>query len=119
MSITPTTTLRTLDDNALLERVRVLADDSRRVEADLIAHLAEVDARGLLAGHAARSLFGYCREVLNLSESEAYLRIAVARASREHPTLLEMLADGRLHLTGAGKRAPHLTGTRSRQRPWS
>jgi len=109
MSFTPTTTLESLDDDALLERVRTLADDSRRVEADLIAHLAEVDARGLLARHAARSLFGYCREVLNLSESEAYLRIAVARASRQHPMLLDMLADGRLHLTGAGKLAPHLT----------
>ncbi len=58
MSITPRTTLEALDDDALLERVRLLADDARRVEADLIAHLAEVDARGLLAKHAARSLFG-------------------------------------------------------------
>jgi len=50
MSITPTATLRTLDDDALLERVRVLADDSRRVEADLIAHLAEVDREGSWLG---------------------------------------------------------------------
>jgi hypothetical protein len=109
MSITATTTLAALDDETLLERVRALADDSRRVEADLIAHLAEVETRGLMAKHAAGSLFSYCREILNLSESEAYLRIAVARASRAHPTLLDMLADGRLHLTGAGKLAPHLT----------
>ncbi len=109
MSITPTPTLEELEDDVLLQRIRVLANDSRRIEADLIAHLAEVDARGLLARHAACSTFGYCRETLNLSESEAYLRITVARASRKHPMLLEMLADGRLHLTGAGKLAPHLT----------
>ena len=54
-------------------------------------------------------MFAYCTEVLHLSESEAYLRIAVARASREHPMLLEMLADGRLHLSGIAKLAPHLT----------
>jgi len=60
MGITPTTTLESLDDDALLERVRVLAKDARRVEADLIAHLAEVDARGLLARHVPSSLFGYC-----------------------------------------------------------
>jgi len=47
--------------------------------------------------------------VLNLSGPEAYLRITVARASRRHPMLLEMLADGRIHLTGAGRLAPHLT----------
>jgi hypothetical protein len=109
MSIPSTITLRTLDDDDLLERVRVLARDARRVEALLIAHLAEVDARGLLKRQVPSSMFGYCTEVLNLSESEAYLRITVARASRRHPMLLEMLADGRLHITGAGKLAPHLT----------
>jgi hypothetical protein len=33
-----------------------------------------------------------CTEFLHLSEAEAYLRIAAARASREHPLLLTMLA---------------------------
>jgi len=54
-------------------------------------------------------MFAYCLQVLHLSEAEAYLRIAAARASREHPMLLAMLADGRLHLTGIAKLAPHLT----------
>ena len=54
-------------------------------------------------------MFTYSTEVLHLSEAEAYLRIAVARASRQHPVLLTMLADGRLHLTGIAKLAPHLT----------
>jgi hypothetical protein len=54
-------------------------------------------------------MFAYCTEVLHLSEAEAYLRIAAARASREHPLLLTMLADGRLHLTAIAKLAPHLT----------
>jgi len=54
-------------------------------------------------------MFTYCTEVLQLSEHEAYLRIAVARASREHPILLEMLADGRLHLSGIARLAPLLT----------
>jgi hypothetical protein len=54
-------------------------------------------------------MFAYCTEVLHLSEAEAYLRITVARASREHPMLLTMLGDGRLHLTAIAKLAPHLT----------
>jgi hypothetical protein len=54
-------------------------------------------------------MFAYCTERLHLSEAEAYLRIAAARASREHPVLLAMLADGRLHLTAVAKLAPHLT----------
>jgi hypothetical protein len=54
-------------------------------------------------------MFAWCTGILHLSEAEAYLRIAAARASREHPMLLTMLADGRLHLTGVAKLAPHLT----------
>jgi hypothetical protein len=50
----------------------------------------------------------YCTEVLHLSEHEAYLRIAVARASRKHPTLLTKLCDGRLHLSAIALLAPHL-----------
>jgi hypothetical protein len=51
-------------------------------------------------------MFVYCIDV-HLSEAEAYLRITAARAAREHPVLLHMLADGRLHLTGIAKLVPH------------
>ena len=54
-------------------------------------------------------MFAYCTEVLHLSEAEAYLRITVARAAREHPMLLILLGDGRLHLTGIAKLTPYLT----------
>ena len=37
-------------------------------------------------------MFMYATRVLHLSEAEAYLRITVARAAREHPALLERLA---------------------------
>jgi 5-methylcytosine-specific restriction endonuclease McrA len=86
-----------------------LLRQSRRAESDLVAHIAEVDERRLYAREASPSMFAYCTEALHLSEAEAYLRIAAARASREHPILLVMLGDGRLHLTGIAKLAPHLT----------
>jgi len=54
-------------------------------------------------------MFVYCTDVLHLSEHEAYLRIAAARAARQHPAILTMLGDGRLHLSGIAKLAPHLT----------
>ena len=101
--------LDSISDDELLRRLALLLQQSRRVEADLVAHIGEVDARRLYAREAAPSMFAYCTHVLRLSEAEAYLRIAAARASREHPVLLEMLADGRLHLSAVAKLAPHLT----------
>ena len=75
----------------------------------MVAHIGEVELRRLYAQEACSSMFEYCRSVLGLRENEAYLRITVARAARENPVLLEMLRDGRLHLSGIARLAPHLT----------
>ncbi len=101
--------LARIPDDELIGRLRSLIADSRRVEADLLAHLGEVDARRLFAREAVPSLFEYCTRVLRFSEQEAYLRITVARCSRRHPAILPMLRDGRLHLSGVARLAPHLT----------
>jgi len=101
--------LESVSDEDLLRRLAELTQQSRRVESDLVAHIGEVDERRLYAREASPSMFAYCTELLHLSEAEAYLRIAAARASREHPMLLTMLGDGRLHLSAIAKLAPHLT----------
>ncbi len=103
--------LSRLSDDELLVRLSNVLKQSRRVESVLVAHIAEVDARRLYAREASSSMFQYCVDVLHLSEAEAYLRIAAARASRRHPALLTMLDDGRLHLSGIAVLAPHLTDT--------
>lgn len=101
--------LRTLTDDDLLRRLSDLLRDSRRVEADLIAHIAEVDARRLYAREASPSMFAYCTERLHLSEPEAALRIRVARTARKHPEVLAMLREGRIHLSAVALLAPLLT----------
>jgi len=101
--------LQSIPDDELLRRLADLMGQSRRIEADVVAHIGEVEERRLFAREAFPSMFSYCMGVLHLSEAEAYLRIAAARASREHPMLLTMLADGRLHLTAIARLAPHLT----------
>jgi hypothetical protein len=101
--------LGTLSDADLLRRLSDLVGDSRRVEADLVAHIGEVDARRLYSRETVPSMFEYCVRILHLSEQEAYLRITVARASRPYPALLTLLRDGRLHLSGIARLAPHLT----------
>src|SRR3990172_5173505 len=101
--------LHSISDDELLCRLAELFQHSRRVESDLVAHIGEVDARRLYSREASSSMFTYATEVLHLSEHEAYLRIAAARAARKYPMLMVMLGDGRLHLSGIGKLAPHLT----------
>jgi len=107
--MTRTHQLQSLSDDELLHNLSEIMQQSRRVDAELVAHIGEVDHRRLFAREACSSMFKYSVEVLHLSEPEAYLRIAVARAARKHPMLLTMLADGRLHLSGIALLAPHLT----------
>jgi hypothetical protein len=102
-------TFDAMTDDELLRRLGTLVAGSRHTEADLVAHIGEVDARRLYLREATPSMFVYCTERLHLSETEAGLRIAAARAARRNPALLQMLADGRLHLSAIAKLAPHLT----------
>jgi hypothetical protein len=99
--------LAALSDDDLLRRLAEILAQSRRLETDLVAHIA--DERRLYAREAFPSMFAYSTKTLHLSESEAYLRIAAARGSREHPVVLTLLGDGRLHLTAIALLAPHLT----------
>jgi hypothetical protein len=92
--------LQSLSDDQLLSGLADVAGQTCRAESSLVAHIAEVDLRHLYARFACSSMFGYCTRILHLAEGEAFRRIRVARASRRHPVLLEMLADGRLHVSG-------------------
>jgi hypothetical protein len=101
--------LAAVADDELLDRLTQVVGGSRHTEADVILHVGEVDERKLYAQRACPSMFSYATTVLHLSEPEAYLRIAAARASRKHPVLLAMLAEGQLHLSGIALLARHLT----------
>jgi hypothetical protein len=98
-----------LTDDELLGRVRVLATREREATVELVAHLAELDARKLHLAQGYGSLFSYCTEALRLAEHAAYNRIEAARASRKFPVVLNRLADGSLNLSSVRLLAPHLT----------
>jgi hypothetical protein len=97
-----------LSDADLLSRVVSLARAEREATVELVAHLAELDARKLYLGQGYGSLFSYCTGALRLAEHAAYNRIEVARACREFPTILDLLVDGSLNLATARLLAPHL-----------
>jgi hypothetical protein len=98
-----------LSDAQLIAELQRLARSEREITVALITHLAELDSRRLYLGAGFSSLFGYCTEVLRLSEHEAYNRIEVARVARKFPLVLEKLAGGSVNLTTLRLLAPHLT----------
>ena len=101
--------LESMPDDRVLERVGVLVGQSNELTAELLAYLGEVDRRGLHLGEACSSLFAFCVERLHMSESAAGKRITAARVGRRFPVVLEMIAQGEIHLTTVNMLAAHLT----------
>jgi len=96
-------------DHVLLHDLGTIVERDRTTTAEMLAHIAEVDARGVYRAAAYPNMYQYCLGELHMSEDEAFKRIRVARVTRDFPMLLEMLGDGRLHLSGALTLAPALT----------
>ena len=67
--------------------------------SDLLAHLAELDERGLCLELGYSSLFKYCVEALGFCESSAGRRIAAARVCRKYPEAFGRVANGELKLS--------------------
>src|SRR5437867_11986519 len=100
-----------LPNAQLLALVQELVKRGNEVEAELIAHLGEVDARRLYLEGGCSSMFVWCQRVLHFAEGVAYKRIQAARAARKHPQLLEAVRRGELHLTAVALLAPKLTAS--------
>src|SRR5687768_8249889 len=102
-------TLSRLSDDELLSEVKRLAASERAATADLIRSLAEVEARRLHLASGCSSMFGYCTQVLHLSEHAAYARIAAARAAARFPVVMDLLIEGAITLTTVTLLGRHLT----------
>ena len=98
-----------LSDRELLANTRELVGRSNQVFAALLAHLAEVDARGLHRTRACASLYTYCMYALRFSEDAAARRAGAAKLVKRFPLLLPAIANGELHLTGLLMLGPHFT----------
>jgi hypothetical protein len=99
-----------LSDHDLLAHLVRLASAEREASAELVAHLAALDLRpSVYAALGYGSLFDYCTGALRLSEDAACSRIAVARACRRLPAILDGLVSGDVSLTSVRLLAPHLT----------
>ena len=96
-------------DDALERGLMELLQADGRIEARVLAHLAEVEERRLHLSAGFGSLFEYCLKRLGFSEDEACRRIAAARLARRFPAIFELIEQRRIHLTGLGMLRHFLT----------
>jgi hypothetical protein len=98
-----------LSDSILEQEMLISNDRDRTNMAELLARLAEFDARRLYVPAGYPSMHSYCVQKLHFSEDSARKRIHAARAARGVPAVLHAIAEGRLHLSGVVLLAPILT----------
>jgi hypothetical protein len=98
-----------LSNDELLTCTRRLVGCDNQLLAALLAHLGEVDARGIHRERSCASLYTYCIYELRMSEDCALRRAKAARVVRRFPATLGAIARGELHLTGLLLLGPHLT----------
>jgi len=101
--------LTNVSDDVLLRGLATLVAQDRTTTANLLAHMAEVDARRLYAPAGCSSMHAYCVEKLGLSDDAAWKRLQVAKKVRQFPQLCVALAEGRVHLSGLTLLMPHVT----------
>src|SRR5215475_14130034 len=104
--------LESLSDDELHVAVRRLTAQANIALADLLAHLGEVEARGIHRNRACATLYTYCQYELRMSEDAAFRRAKAARLVHQHPELRDIVARGEIHLTGLLMIAPLLGGER-------
>jgi hypothetical protein len=101
-----------IPDDELFAAVQRLTARSNVALADLLAHLGEVERRGVHRARACASLYMYCIYELRMSEDAAFRRSKAARFVREYPELHAAIAKGEIPLTGVLMIGPHLGGER-------
>ena len=113
-----TARLATLPRSELIARLRELVRRGNAVEAELLAHLAEVDARRLYLEEGCTSMFAYCQRgapARRRQRSGPGPGVAVPQRRRDPTAARRQAAEARcagVGAEGAGAGSPHTTGCR-------
>jgi len=104
-----------VSDTGLRRGLLDLIGSRCRTEARIVAHLAAIDERRLYLKDGYSSMFDFCLRLLELSESEAYHRIAAARLGRQFPVIFGMIERREIHLSAVCLLRDHLTEANHRE----
>src|SRR5262245_47350981 len=103
-------TLGRESDEKILSGLTELVGRERRMKADFLVYLNEVDRRRLYAKQGYSSLFRFLTERYHLSEGTALKRIQTARLAKKFPFLYRDIREGLFSVTALSRLAPFLKG---------
>lgn len=101
--------LAALGDDVVLARLERAVAGARRLCAEIIVLLLEVEERRLDLKTACPSLFEFCVRRLGMSNGTAFRHITAARLARRFPTLIGRIERGEVHLSALAQLRDYLT----------
>lgn len=104
-----------LQDTQLIQKLKTAVQEERRLTAEILEYLNEVDIRRLYADFGCPSLWDFCIKELGYSEGAASRRIQSMRLLREVPELKNDLVEGRQSLMSLAQAQVFF---RSEQKHW-
>ncbi len=107
--------LKSLSDHEITDRLVEAYTVERHQATDVVAYLVEVERRELHVEAGFASLFAFCVDRLGMSVDVAGNRIYAVRVAAQYPDVLDMLADGRVYISGLRLLGPHLTRSNHRE----
>src|ERR1043165_7949080 len=91
------------------QKVRSLAKQWLRTEAEILSTLMEMSRERVFAELNYSGIYDYCLRALKFSEAQSYYFQRVAEKSKEVPELKEAIDQGELSVSGARRILPVLT----------
>jgi CRISPR/Cas system Type II protein with McrA/HNH and RuvC-like nuclease domain len=91
--------MKNISNHMLLETLKELVAEERKLTAQILDHLQEVAARKLYLELGYSSLYDFCIKELHYSEGSAHRRISAMKLVREVPDVEEKILSGALSLS--------------------
>lgn len=91
--------MKHLTNSILIQELKQAVIEERKITAQILEYLREVEHRKLFIEMGYPSLFEFCRRELNYSEGSAQRRISAMRLLKEVPQVEEKIISGELSLS--------------------
>lgn len=95
--------LKNISNENLLINAKKLCADERRITAEVLHHLKEIEFRRLHLQRGYASIYEYAIRELGYSEAAAYRRVSAMRLLKSVPEIDDKIKTGALSLDGAAK----------------
>lgn len=95
--------LQKIKNDELIQKIKYLVKEERRIQVELLLHLKEIERRRLYLELGYGSLFDFVIKELGYSESSGFRRIQAMRLMKSVPEIEQKICDGSFSLTAASQ----------------